>query len=381
MVFRIMSADNGHDDETENVASLLIDSGQSNQRSNENNGTGQSNNVNWVHPMRREDYPRRDDKFYDRLATYENFPESCPVSAENLAKAGFRYTGVNDMVLCDYCQGRLQRWEETDDPIVEHARHYQNCEFLLPLTQAPHNPEYLSVEARASSFDNETWHNRENEDTPPSEELANAGFYFVGGLEQGREVSPDQDQVRPTYRSDATKCFHCNTTLHSWDHNDNVWVEHARWSPRCGFLISQCGLDFVRQHSGSGDDDENLSNLASSRLALEAHAEAGYGHSRRPRQRDSQRYGQEETAHIVSANLGRNVEPIAMPETTEEYQKEFDLLIKQVQCKVCLSNRSSILFLPCRHISVCPECARQLPEDICPLCRAPIEHMIDAFIS
>lgn len=32
MVFRIMSADNGHDDETENVASLLIDSGQSNQR-------------------------------------------------------------------------------------------------------------------------------------------------------------------------------------------------------------------------------------------------------------------------------------------------------------------------------------------------------------
>ena len=59
------------------------------------------------------------------------------------------------------------------------------------------------------------------------------------------------------------------------------------------------GLDFVRQHSGSGDDDENLSNLASSRLALEAHAETGYGHSRRPRQRDSQRFGQEETARIV----------------------------------------------------------------------------------
>ena len=63
------------------------------------------------------------------------------------------------------------------------------------------------------------------------------------------------------------------------------------------------GLDFVRQHSGSGDDDENLSNLASSRLALEAHAETGYGHSRRPRQRDSQRFGQEETARIVCKYL------------------------------------------------------------------------------
>ena len=47
--------------------------------------------------------------------------------------------------------------------------------------------QYSSVEARASSYDNETWHNRENEDTPPAEELANSGFYFVGGLEQGRE--------------------------------------------------------------------------------------------------------------------------------------------------------------------------------------------------
>ena len=71
-------------------------------------------------------------------------------------------------------------------------------------------------------------------------------------------------------------------------------------------MISQCGLDFVRQHSGSGDDDENLSNLASSRLALEAHAETGYGHSRRPRQRDSQRFGQEETARIVCKYLVQN---------------------------------------------------------------------------
>lgn len=48
---------------------------------------------------------------------------------------------------------------------------------------------------------------------------------------------------------------------------------------------------------------------------------------------------------------------------------------------MCLANRSSILFLPCRHISVCTECANRLPDETCPLCRAPIEHMIDAYIS
>ena len=94
----------------------------------------------------RDDYPRRDEKFYDRLSTYENFPypDACPIPPEALAKAGFRYTGVTDMVICDYCNGRLQRWEETDEPIIEHDRHYPDCQFLLPLKQLPINPQVHS---------------------------------------------------------------------------------------------------------------------------------------------------------------------------------------------------------------------------------------------
>ena len=56
------------------------------------------------------------------------------VTPEALAKAGFRYTNQHDMVICDYCDGRLQRWEETDNPVEEHVRHYGNrCPFMFPL--------------------------------------------------------------------------------------------------------------------------------------------------------------------------------------------------------------------------------------------------------
>lgn len=64
---------------------------------------------------------------------------------DQLALAGFRYVDhpgtATDMVRCDYCNGRLQRWEETDEPLHEHARHYPNCDFLLPLMQTQKNPQ------------------------------------------------------------------------------------------------------------------------------------------------------------------------------------------------------------------------------------------------
>ena len=66
------------------------------------------------------------------------------VEPEQLALAGFRYSGQasgTDMVRCDYCSGRLQRWEETDEPLQEHARHYPDCPFLHPLTQQHKNPQ------------------------------------------------------------------------------------------------------------------------------------------------------------------------------------------------------------------------------------------------
>jgi len=321
-----------------------------------------------------EDYPPRDGRFYDRLSTYEMFPESCPVTPEALAKAGFRYTNMQDMVICDYCDGRLQRWEATDNPIEEHVRHYGNrCPFMLPLTQQPQNVQYQTLEARSQSFENDIWLRHDNRHAPSAEDLAEAGFYFVGGLEQDRMVPPDGNQQRPVYRSDATKCFHCNTTLHSWEENDNVWVEHAKWSPKCGFLIGRVGYDFVLQCQST--DEDEAPNSMSRRHYDVPDTPPEIQHVRKKK---GQR---EENANILTADLTRADEPVNNPETFEEYKNEYENLVKQVQCKVCLANRSSILFLPCRHVSVCTECAARLPDDTCPLCRAPIEHMIDAYIS
>ena len=53
-------------------------------------------------------------------------------------------------------------------------------------TQQPQNVQYQTLEARSQSFENDIWLRHDNRHAPSAEDLAEAGFYFVGGLEQDR---------------------------------------------------------------------------------------------------------------------------------------------------------------------------------------------------
>ena len=48
------------------------------------------------------------------------------------------------------------------------------------------------------------------------------------------------------------------------------------------------------------------------------------------------------------------------------------------QCSICMENDKDQLFLPCKHITCCAACTRNLKgrPPLCPLCRAPIAHVI-----
>ncbi|NXD41220.1 BIR7B protein, partial [Copsychus sechellarum] len=66
-----------------------------------------------------------------RLSTFENWPQNSSLHPEQLARAGFFYTGQGDVVRCFYCDGGVRSWSFGDDPWREHAKWYPECEFLL----------------------------------------------------------------------------------------------------------------------------------------------------------------------------------------------------------------------------------------------------------
>ena len=61
-----------------------------------------------------------------------------------------------------------------------------------------------------------------------------------------------------------------------------------------------------------------------------------------------------------------------------ELSAECDDLQAKVTCKICLDSKIQVLFLPCRHLVCCENCANEVRE--CPLCRASIEGIVKVFL-
>uniref|UniRef100_A0A3B4A3B5 RING-type E3 ubiquitin transferase n=1 Tax=Periophthalmus magnuspinnatus TaxID=409849 RepID=A0A3B4A3B5_9GOBI len=274
----------------------------------------------------------------DRLQTFQTWPLDAPVRSTDLAKAGFFYLGPGDEVQCFCCGGILRCWVHGDSPVTEHKRHFPTCNFILgrtvgniPLQDGSSDSvdgQLLSQLQRMTMDDQgtmgqavypemdeedtrlTTFHNWPTEASVQPDVLARAGFFYTG-------------------HGDNVKCFFCDGGLRNWEPGDDPWQEHAKWFPRCEFLIQSRGQGYI-------------SNI--------------------------------QDAHF---HLGETVVSLSAEDPSPEE------LLKQLQeertCKVCMDKLVSIVFIPCGHLVVCGDCAASLRH--CPICRAVIRGSVRAFMS
>ncbi|XP_026285713.1 death-associated inhibitor of apoptosis 1 isoform X1 [Frankliniella occidentalis] len=62
-----------------------------------------------------------------RIESYESWPIGLKLRPQELAEAGFFYTGLGDKTICFQCGGALKDWAETDEPWREHALYFSKC--------------------------------------------------------------------------------------------------------------------------------------------------------------------------------------------------------------------------------------------------------------
>ena len=142
----------------------------------------------------------------NRLKSFINFPHRL-VKFQDLAAAGFFYTGFQDRVRCAFCAGILGMWQRGDDPATEHRKHFPWCNFetkeygsdyssaqssptsvapssgidvagsgipqIIP-SKYPCSPYLANYQVRLGTYKN--WSNR----IQVPEHLALAGFFFTG---------------------------------------------------------------------------------------------------------------------------------------------------------------------------------------------------------
>jgi baculoviral IAP repeat-containing protein 2/3 len=79
--------------------------------------------------------------------------------------------------------------------------------------------------------------------------LAKAGFYYQGEKTNifllMSKLSYFEHNFNNQGLGDGVKCFHCDGGLKNWKNGDDPWVEHAKWFPKCAFLLDQQGREFV----------------------------------------------------------------------------------------------------------------------------------------
>ena len=53
------------------------------------------------------------------------------------------------------------------------------------------------------------------------------------------------------------------------------------------------------------------------------------------------------------------------------------------ECVICMSEEKDTTVLPCRHMCLCSECAKQLryQTNKCPICRTPVESLLQIKVS
>uniref|UniRef100_A0A8C2STE2 RING-type E3 ubiquitin transferase n=1 Tax=Coturnix japonica TaxID=93934 RepID=A0A8C2STE2_COTJA len=307
-----------------------------------------------------------------RLRTFSQWPRSSPVSAWDLAKAGFFFVGPGDQVQCFSCGGILKDWEPGDCPIVEHLKFFPFCKFIYrgavwnqqgslqgvfdsvdgqilsllqridseetALPNQPEYPEMASEEMRLSTFQN--WP-QYTEIRP--EELARAGFFYTG-------------------QGDVVRCFYCDAGMRNWAFGDDPWREHAKWYPRCEFLLRSMGREFVNSVQES---------FASTSPPRDSRDQMGQEPSA------YQDAVQQETE--TSSSRGE-MQPVQQKEesplSTEEQLRR---LREERMCKVCMDRDVSVVFVPCGHLVACGECALNLR--LCPICRAVIRGSVRTFMA
>ncbi|KAI6073953.1 Baculoviral IAP repeat-containing protein 7 isoform X1 [Aix galericulata] len=350
-----------------------------------------------------------------RLRTFSQWPESSPVLALDLAEAGFYFVGPGDHVQCFCCGGILKDWKAGDRPMVEHVKFFPLCKLvyhetvqnqqLLPLQgifdcvdgqflsllqwvdteevampDPPAHPEMVTEEMRLSTFQN--W--PQNSEMRP-EQLARAGFFYTG-------------------QGDAVRCFYCNGSLRNWAVGNDPWREHAKWHPRCEFLLGSRGREFVNTVQES---------FASARPPLPSPAFFGEvsAHCFTDRRRNwrllsfpsqdqlsiahnvlemgfdllwvlslvENKYALAGTYYLsesgqVSDRLRLDREQNSAKESREAAPLSTEEQLRRLQdertCKVCMERVVSVVFVPCGHLVACGECALNLR--VCPICREVI---------
>lgn len=256
-----------------------------------------------------------------RLKTFQMNPPwpNNFVDIKKLAKAGFFYTYVGDLVQCAFCRGQLCTWAPNDDPLAEHARHYTTCPFIM-----------------GGEVGNEPF----GEDPFPGPKRPRP--YDVCGIYQTYPPEHDANSSEQQYQNESV------TTNDNHNHGFHNYT-----------------YDYGEELNSSSDVEQHqtqqqpLHDQPIPAADFQVHHTPGFGES-----------PSESSINTNSSRLSPN-------SLRSNCSSKSSSSLNGI-CKICYTNSIELVFLPCGHSVSCLSCAHRLHN--CPCCRSSITTRIRTFL-
>nr|XP_034332218.1 uncharacterized protein LOC105325768 isoform X1 [Crassostrea gigas] len=219
-----------------------------------------------------------------RLCSMHDYPSKQGPSLLRLAEAGFYYEGNGDELICFSCGVRNRNWSYGDSPREIHQRLSPGCKFLTEggdgNVQVPRDQPTEELASHQTTRILETDGLNVSDGASVREPANNTAHLSSAGYSQLRSESPQPVMAikHPEYTArsarlgsyqtfprhmkqhpadmtdagfyyagfgDCCRCFHCGIGLRNWDPEDNPWIEHARWSAECPYILKMKGQAFI----------------------------------------------------------------------------------------------------------------------------------------
>ena len=316
-----------------------------------------------------EDYPKEDEYYSERMKTFENCSDEDIINPEKWARAGFNWNPTMKTIRCQYCFTTIHHVNcedfKRDDhcAIKEHVKRNPTCKFVAPFLQKPCHPEMIDERKRWESFEKP------------------CGTMIISHEELKKELVDMGAFCKQYNETDDhhIRCYHCDVSL-SWIRNEEIsigtaeeermafikcmLIEHAAESPECAHMIQLKGIEYIEEAlDGLPWEHGSEYTIESEEEALESIVD--------------------ETEKLNIAEIMEYIDKryLNMPdadEKTEDTRLDTDN-IEKFRCKICLTNESNVLFLPCRHFAACTTCNKRIPNE-CHICRQVIDKKINIYM-
>ncbi|KAL3881722.1 hypothetical protein ACJMK2_028122 [Sinanodonta woodiana] len=260
--------------------------------------------------------------FSNRLGTFKNWPSHLTQTPRELALAGFFSLGKADVVRCFSCDGGLKNWEPEDDPWIEHARWFPNCDYLRHVK----GDEFIQL-VRLMDDESEA-----EDEQPPVNDDEQTTRYM-------QALSLDDNQADPCVLD----------------------ADGAQSVIQTGFsdmTVAKAINDLLKEGKKEFGSQDILTVILDKMEEESVPTQARQSLSTTSRR----------------TNTSRNETVAAM-----SISKENENLKRNMMCTECGEHERNVLFLPCKHHTVCENCSPHIY--VCFICFRRIKEKVKTYMS